>query len=72
MFYIIKVGTITNAQRARGALRNHGIRASVTRLKNPQPVDGCGYAVQVITDDINKAVNIVQRENIYIRGVERV
>ena len=70
MYYTIKVGTITNAQRARGALRNRGIKATVSRLKNPQQGDGCGYVVQVITDDIDRAVRIIQNENIYIRGVE--
>jgi len=72
LFYVIKVGTITNAQRARSALRYKGIKANVTRLKNPQKEDGCGYVVQVVTDDIESVIRIIENEKIYIRGVDRV
>ena len=72
MFYIIKVGTITNAQRAKYALGAKGMKSTVSRLKNPKGSDGCGYIVQLNTDDIERALRIVQNENINIRGVERL
>ncbi len=72
MLYIVKVGTVTNAQRAKAALRRYGIKATVMRLQKPKRGDGCGYTVQVNTPDIDNAVKIIEAEKIFIRGVERV
>ena len=71
MFYIIKVGTITNAQRAKYVLSAKGIKSNVSRLKNPKGSDGCGYVIQVYTDDIERVVRLIKNENINVRGVER-
>lgn len=70
MFYTIKVGTVTNAQRAKHALGEKGIKATVTRLKHPEKADGCGYTVRVSCDDIDRVIAIIERENINIRGVD--
>ena len=70
MFYLIKVGTVTNAQRVRNALKYRGIKANVTRLSNPAPSDGCGYAVQVEKENLQTALRIAESENIFVRGVE--
>ncbi len=70
MFYIVKVGTITNAQRAKNALKYRGIKSNVIRLQNPKKGDGCGYAVQVYTDEIDRVVRIIENENIFVRGVD--
>ncbi|MBQ7203682.1 MAG: DUF3343 domain-containing protein [Eubacterium sp.] len=70
MFYTVKVGTITNAQRARAALKYRGIKSDITRLKNPSKGDGCGYAVVVSAYDIDRALDIIENEGVYIRGVE--
>ena len=70
MFSLIKVGTVTNAERARAALRNNGIKATILRIKNPTKSDGCGYAVKVLYEDAERAIKIIENERIYIRGVD--
>ena len=72
MFYNIKVGTITNAQRAKNALKNRGVRSTVTRLKRINKGDGCGYAVQVETDSVNDVIAVIENERIIIRGVDEL
>ena len=69
MFYLVKVGTITNAQRSKQALKNRGYKANVSRVEKPKKGDGCGYAVQLDCDDIDNVIAIIERENIQIRGV---
>lgn len=70
MFVTIKVGSITNAQRAAKALRMRGYRPTVDRLSNPQTTDGCGYVIKVATDDKNKVIRILNSSGVHILGVE--
>ncbi len=70
MYSLIKVGTVTNAERARYVLRNNGINAYVTRIKNPAKGDGCGYAVKVLSENVNRAIALIDNERIYVRGVD--
>ncbi len=70
MFYSVKVGTVTNAQRAKYALAEKGIKSTVSRLKHPKKGDGCGYVIQVTCEDIDRVIAIIERENIKIRGVD--
>lgn len=72
MFYLVKVGTITNAQRAKQALRNRGIKATVSRIEKPKKGDGCGYAVQVECEYVDDAVAIIENDNIVVRGVVEI
>ena len=53
MYLYIKVGSITNAQRAKTVLNKNKIKASVKRLENPKPGDGCGYVVKAEESDRN-------------------
>lgn len=70
MNYLIKVGTVTNAERARYVLKNNGYNTSVARIKNPKKGDGCGYAVELRTDNIEGALRIIENERIFVRGVD--
>ncbi len=72
MFVSIKVGSITNAQRANKALRNHSIRSTLSRLENPSATDGCGYVVKVLQSDLRNAVKIIQKSGVTIIGVDGV
>lgn len=68
MFIYIKIGSITNAQRASAVLKKNGIRAQIIRVKNPQPGDGCGYMIKINKSE-GEAVNILQNNGIRILGV---
>ncbi len=69
MSLYIKVGSITNAQRARAILQKNSVKASVQRIENPKPGDGCGYALR--TENSNKnPVRILESSGIRVLGVE--
>lgn len=69
MFYVIKLGSITNAQRGAKLLRANGYKPNLSRLENPQPSDGCGYAVTVNTNDIDDAVKLLKKSGVTVLGV---
>lgn len=70
MFYYIKIGSITNAQRARSALHAKSLKAQIKRLEDPKPGDGCGYVLMV--ENADKAVSILNKAGIRVLGVEEV
>lgn len=69
MNFYIKIGSITNAQRARGILQKHSVRAQIKRIENPKAGDGCGYAVAV-NGDASSAVKILEKNGIRVLGVD--
>ena len=69
MVYYIKIGSITNAQRARSVLHAKSVNAQIRRLENPGPGDGCGYVIAV--EDADEAVRILNKAGLRILGVER-
>jgi hypothetical protein len=70
MYFAIKIGSITNAQRTVRALKSKGYRPSISKIENPRPNDGCGYVVKVFADDKDNVVNILQKSNISFIEVE--
>ena len=40
MFLYIKIGSVTNAQRAVSVLKKNKIKAQIIRMDNPRPGDG--------------------------------
>lgn len=68
MYYKIKLGAITNAQRAQRILRMNGYSPSISRIQNPGPGDGCGYIVSVSGD--KSVLDILRSNGIKILGVE--
>lgn len=70
MVYYIKIGSITNAQRARSVLHAKSVKAKIKRLENPGPGDGCGYVLEV--DDIDAALSVLRRSGLRVLGVEEV
>lgn len=70
MYLYIKVGSITNAQRAKNVLNKNKIKASVKRLDNPKPGDGCGYVVKAEESNRN-IIEILEKNSIRVLGYER-
>ena len=71
MSIYIKVGSVTNAQRAKSVLQRNAIKSYMQRLENPAPGDGCGYVLRV-EDRNGNAVDLLERNGIKILGVERL
>lgn len=69
MNFEIKVGSITNAQRAMKLLKSKNYRPSLSRIENPQPSDGCGYVVKVAASN-DSIVGFLKKSGISILGVE--
>ena len=55
MYFVIKVGSVTNA--------------TMNRLQNPAPGEGCGYVINVRADD-DEPVYALKSNGIDIIGVE--
>lgn len=70
MTFYIKIGSITNAQRARSALHAASVKASIKRLEKPKPGEGCGYML-VLNSDLSKALRILDKNGIRVLGVEK-
>lgn len=69
MTFEIKMGSVTNAQRAKRLLQTKGYKPILKRIENPQPSDGCGYVVRVTSDD-EQVLRIIQNSGLGILGVE--
>lgn len=71
MAYYIKIGSVTNAQRARTLLRANSIDAQIKRLENPKPGEGCGYVI-VVDEDVGNAVRLLQKNGLRVLGADEV
>ncbi len=71
MYYDIKVGSVTNAQRSIRLLRQNGIKASVIRIFKPKENEGCGYALRVNSNEKRRAVDLLRKNKIRIIGDDR-
>ena len=69
MYFVIKVGSVTNAQRGLRILHSLGYKATMSRLQNPVPGEGCGYVINVRADD-DEPVYALKSNGIDIIGVE--
>ena len=72
MFYRIKVGSVTNAQRALSVLRKNGYKANITRIEKPEAGDGCGYVIRISPSVAKGAVEVLERNGVKILGVEQI
>lgn len=68
MFSLIKLGAVTKAQRALKILRMHGIKATLSRLEKPSAEDGCGYAVKLLSSDLEQGVALLEENGIRLIG----
>ncbi len=69
MVLYIKVGSVTNAQRAQKIFSAKGYKSKIKRIENPDKNEGCGYAVEVETKD-EAPVEILEKNRIKVRGTE--
>jgi hypothetical protein len=72
MYFAIKVGSITNAQRAMRYLRGNGFKANLGRMENPLPADGCGYVIKIKATDKSAVINQLKNDGITVLGVEDI
>ena len=70
MSLIVKLGSITNTQRAQKLLSKDGISTKIARLSNPKSVDGCGYVLKANKKDRERIIHILSKSGINILGVE--
>lgn len=71
MKLLIKVGSITNAQRSVKILSSKGYKAQMKRVSPGKSDSGCGWAV--VTDAQDKdVVEILENAGIKVRGAERL
>ena len=60
MAYYIKIGSVTNAQRARTLLRANSINAQIKRL------------VIAVDEDVGNAVHLLQKNGLRVLGVDEI
>lgn len=65
----IKVGSVTNAQRARALLQKKNIKSQIKRIQNHTAGEGCGYIVSVDGSG-DRALEIIKNASIRVLGVE--
>lgn len=70
MNFVIKVGSVTNAQRGMKILRAKGYRPMLSRMENPQPSDGCGYVIRVSAMSESEVVSVLRKAGVTVLGVE--
>ena len=70
MSFVIKLGSITNTQRAQKLLSENGISSRISRLSNPKAGDGCGYTLKANAKDRERIIHILSSSGIKILGVE--
>lgn len=71
MNMLIKVGSITNAQRSVKILASKGYKAGIQRMQNPKGSDGCGYGVTIRADS-DEPIKILEKAGINVRGAEEL
>ena len=67
MLYIVKLGSITNAQKALRVLKGSGYKAYLSRIEKPKSSEGCGYTVRVYDEE---AVSLLKKKGVRIIEVE--
>ena len=72
MYYLIKIGSITTAQRAHKLLLSKGYTVRITRLQNPKAGDGCGYALKINSNDKESIIQILKGAGVNVLGVEDI
>ena len=64
---LIQLSSVTQAMRARNILKEHGIKAEVTRIPASQGKEICSYGLKIY-NRLNDAVSILRDKNIKVKG----
>ena len=68
-FYFITFRSITFAQRAEKLLHQRGYRPNLMRTPRWMEEQGCGYALKLLTNQIEAPVNLLRENQIQLRKV---
>lgn len=67
--YVITVGSVTQAIKARDLLRKNGFRARAQKQVGNTEDTGCAYAVILESDNISSATRILTQSGIIIKSI---
>ena len=67
--YLITFRSVTYAQRGERLLNRRGERCSLKRTPRWMEEQGCGYSLQLQTEDITRAVTLLRGEQLPMRKV---
>ena len=67
--YLITFRSVTYAQRGERLLNRRGERCSLKRTPRWMEEQGCGYSLQLQTEDITRAVSLLRGEQLPMRKV---
>ena len=68
-FCYVTFQSVTHGQRGEKLLKKEGIRCNLLRTPKWMESKGCGYSLQIWTEDVSRAVGILRRENIAMQRV---
>ena len=67
--YFITFRSVTLAQRGERVLRKHGMHCQIQRTPRWMEEQGCGYCLQLRTDDVAPAVALLKAAGVQFRKV---
>ena len=67
--YVITIGSVTQALKARDLLRKNGFRVKAQKHVGNTEDIGCAYAVVLEANDINYATKLLRQSGIKIRSI---
>ena len=68
-FYYITFRSVTFAQRAEKLLNQRGYRPNLLRTPRWMEEQGCGYALKLLTNQIEGPVNLLRENQIQLKKV---
>ena len=68
-FYYVTFRSVTHGQRGEKLLKQQGYRCHLLRTPKWMETKGCGYSLQIWTDEISEAVELLRRENVPMQKV---
>ena len=68
-FYYVTFRSVTHGQRAEKRLKQEGYHCYLLRTPKWMESKGCGYSLQIWTDDISRPVGILRQEKIAMQRV---
>lgn len=68
-FYYVTFRSVTHGQRGEKLLKKEGYRCNLLRTPKWMEVKGCGYSLQIWTNDIVQPVALLRQERIPMQKV---
>ncbi len=65
---LLRLSSVTEAMKARELLGKQRIKAIIKRIPSGKGETSCGYGIYIYSN-VNKAVEILKQEGIFIRGL---